>query len=75
MTKETPTPAADTGLPKKTLAECQHDAVILSGLMEAIDYLSEDQCRAGQATLIIIANERARALANDLDRVKPGGKS
>jgi hypothetical protein len=66
------TSAADAGMPKqplKSLSDCQHDAVILAGMIEGIDLMGNegtifDEARAATT---VAALEHARRLADDLD--------
>ena len=57
----------------KTIEDCQHEAVVLSGLIKAIDLLEFEGKEMAEArcSLTIIARERAQALADALDKVKP----
>jgi hypothetical protein len=61
MTKENATP---------TLAECQYNAVLLAGIIDAIDFLDNDGQRGAMTSIIAVARERAVTLADNLDNVK-----
>ena len=62
--------------PHKTVRDCQHDAVILSGMIEGIDLMGTERDRFGEAiaAVSIAALERAKALADDLDRAQEMGR-
>lgn len=60
--------------PKFTLLkDCQHDAVILAGMMEGIDLMSNEGPVFDNARVAVTmaALELAKKLADDLDRVTP----
>lgn len=52
------------------LSDCQHDAVILMGLIDAIDLLDNEGQRNAMTSVVSIALKAARQLADDLDSVK-----
>ena len=57
----------------KTVYDCQHDAVMLSALIEGLWSLSENGTREasnGANALIDVIKEKAEALAADLDAVE-----
>ena len=56
----------------KTLEEIQHDAVVLSALLEGIDLMNNEGAAFDDARNAVtgIALEKARALANDMDRTE-----
>ncbi|MAC77566.1 MAG: hypothetical protein CML66_05835 [Rhodobacteraceae bacterium] len=78
MTNEQPACGNETGLPKlKTLGDCQTDAIVLAGILEAVDLmLSENSGSDGMtwrnaiASVVTAARKRADDLADDLDLVK-----
>lgn len=60
MTEQTP-----------TLSDCQHDAVLLHGMLEAIDFIeNEGACDGGRTALVMIAVQRSRQLISDLEMVE-----
>ncbi|HCP81273.1 MAG TPA: hypothetical protein DIT67_06680 [Octadecabacter sp.] len=62
--------ATATGLPANaTITDCQHDAVILAEIVEAIDLLTNEGKRFDSVRFAIteVALEKARKLADDLD--------
>lgn len=69
-----PAPGGDTGMSNeaisKYLADMQNRACRLSGIMNAIAFLeNEDACKEGQATLIYLAEDLAGDLYSALDSV------
>ena len=58
----------------KTLPECQHEAVLLSEMLEGITLMdNEGDHFAGPRTAItMVAHEKANMLAEALDRIIPG---
>lgn len=56
----------------KTIEDIQHDAVVLSALLEGIDLMDNEGSAFDEArhAVTMVALERARALANDLDRTE-----
>lgn len=52
------------------LADCQHNAVILSSLLEAIDLLDTEGHANAMTGVVAMAVRLASSLADDLDRVK-----
>ena len=58
----------------KSLSECQHDAVMLHGLLRGLDVLqnndTERDAREGIVALIDLAKEKAGLLSEDLDRLE-----
>lgn len=72
MTNVNADSANNTGLPKtKTLTQCQHDAVVLSGMIEAIDLMGNEgeQFDCARVSVTMEALEKAKRLAVDLDEV------
>ena len=82
MTNENPTSGADTGLPKKTLSDCAHDAVMLSSLCEAVDELEALAGAQGQpgpaanglSALVPVLVQKSKELARNLDNVQREAK-
>lgn len=64
----------ETQTPKnKPLADCQYDAVMLKGVLLALEAIEDQQglaIQGAQVALIGIALEKAGALADDLDRLE-----
>ena len=58
----------------KNLRDCQHDAVMLHGLLRGLDVLqnndTERDAREGIVALIDLAKEKAGILSEDLDRLE-----
>ncbi len=56
----------------KTLADCQHDSVILSALIEGIDLMDNEGQAFDEARVAVtgVALEKARALCDALERVQ-----
>lgn len=54
---------------KKALADCQHDAAILAELLEGLHLMDQNSDFSGEvrASLLIVALEKSRQLAADLD--------
>ena len=69
MTTNNPAPGNNPGLP--TIAECQHNAVILSSLIDGIDKMGNEgpAFDCPRVSLTIVALKLAKELAADLDRV------
>lgn len=67
--------ATDTGSPAKTLADCQHDAVVLSGMLEGISLMDNEGEHFGNARISVTmaAMEIAIELAADLDALQLAG--
>mgnify|MGYP003631896224 CR=1 FL=1 len=55
---------------RPTLSDCQCDAVILSGLLDAIDLLDNEGSRNAMTSVVSAATRLANKLADDLDGVK-----
>ena len=80
MTTETATTAAAPGLPKrKTLGDCQTDATIIHGLVQALDLLDGHrrghEARAainGIGAIMCILTEMCDRLPSDLDALSGG---
>lgn len=53
-----------------TLAQCQHDSVVLSGLLEAISHLENEGNRNAMGAVLAVALAAADKLSNDIDRVE-----
>ena len=75
MTKTTPLPGNDTGLPKY-LQDMQARACRLSGVMNTIAFLENEMaCEEGRTTLVYLAEELAIDLYRALDSVNiPAGE-
>ena len=60
----------DTQIP--TLADCQHDAIILAEMLEGIDLMGNEGgvFDGPRIAVTIVALERAKALANALDKLE-----
>ncbi|SNT38017.1 hypothetical protein [Tropicimonas sediminicola] len=64
--------ATDTGLTiERRVSDCQSDAVVLAGMVEAIDLMANEGERFGNAiaAVTIAALDRANKLASDLDSI------
>lgn len=70
MTEHNPATGNDTGLP--TLSDLHSEALILSGLIEAMDRLSDTIGPKGSALFacIVTAAPLAKKLADDLERAR-----
>ncbi|MGR3477401.1 hypothetical protein [Sulfitobacter sp.] len=55
---------------RATISDCQCDATILSGLLDAIDLLDNDGNRNAVTAVVTAAKKMADKLADDLDRVE-----
>lgn len=58
---------------QKSLSDCQHDAVILYGMLRglfALQDLGDKDAQEGANALVEAARDRAALLAEDLDRVE-----
>lgn len=55
---------------RANLSDCQCDAVILSGLLDAIDLLDNEGNRNAMTSVVSAARGYANKLADDLDRVE-----
>jgi hypothetical protein len=68
MTDQNATPANNPA--RATIGDCQCDATILSGLLDAIDLLDNDGNRNAVTAVVTAAKKMADKLADDLDRVE-----
>jgi hypothetical protein len=68
MTDNDATPANNPARP--SLKDCQTDAVILMGLLEAIDLLDNEGHTNAMTSVVSAAYALARRLSDDLDGVK-----
>ena len=61
-----------TDTPTKTVRDCQHDAVLLKGLIEGLDLMENEGPRFENArvSLTMVALQWAQQLADDLDNAK-----
>lgn len=67
MTDNNATPANNPT--RENLSDLQADAVVLHGLLEAIDHLDNEGHHNALHAVIATAKKAADKLANDLDRV------